>query len=58
MGGDLHSSQGPDVVVAYQSPESLLPANAGAFALLPRRDLATGPRYVRGPRSIEVHKLW
>jgi len=54
----FNSPLGQGVVVAYDLPAARLPANAGAFALLPRNDLATGPRYVRGLHSIELHKLW
>jgi len=46
------------IVVAFHVPDAPLPSHAGAFALLARHDLATGPRYVRGLRSIEIHKLW
>ena len=54
----FNSPLGSGIVVAYRTPASTLPANAGAFALLARHDLATGPRYVRGLHSIELHKLW
>lgn len=54
----FNSSAGGGIVVAFERPGQGLPANAGPFALLPRHDLATGPRYVRGLRSIELHKLW
>jgi hypothetical protein len=46
------------IVVAYDTSPSQLPANAGPFALLARHDLATGARFVRGLRSVELHKLW
>ena len=39
-------------------PLQLAEANAGPFALLARHDLATGPRYGRGLRNIDVHKPW
>lgn len=54
----FNSPLGAGIVVAYGSAQCPLPANAGHFALLSRHDLATGPRYVRGLRSLEVHKLW
>ena len=54
----FNSPLGAGIVVAFAVPAAPLPANAGAFALLARHDLATGPRYVRGLRSIELHKLW
>lgn len=54
----FNSPLGGGIVVAYATPAAPLPAKAGAFALLARHDLATGPRYVRGLHSIEVHKLW
>jgi hypothetical protein len=54
----FNSPLGSGIVVAYDIAGARLPANAGSFALLARHDLATGPRYVRGLRSIEVHKLW
>ena len=54
----FNSPLGRGIVVAFAGPGSALPANAGSFALLARHDLATGPRYVRGLRSIELHKLW
>lgn len=46
------------VLVAYDAPDSRLPPNARPFALLPCNDAATGPRYVRALRSVDVHKLW
>lgn len=54
----FNSPLGRGIVVAWHGPGSALPPNAGRFALLPRHDLATGPRYVRGLRSVEIHKLW
>lgn len=54
----FNSPLGKGIVVAYDLPGTRLPAHAGPFALLARHDLATGPRYVRGLRSIELHKLW
>jgi hypothetical protein len=54
----FNSPLGHGIVVAYEAPGSRLPAAAGPFALMSRHDLATGPRYVRRLRSIEVHKLW
>ena len=54
----FNSPLGGGIVVAFDVGGAKLPANAGSFALLARHDLATGPRYVRGLRSIEVHKLW
>jgi len=54
----FNSPLGQGIVVAYDTAESHLPANAGPFALLARHDVATGPRYVRGLLSVELHKLW
>jgi len=54
----FNSPLGSGFVVAYATAGSKLPERAGTFALLPRRDLATGPRYVRELHSIELHKLW
>lgn len=54
----FNSPLGAGIVVAYEIEDAKLPANAGSFALLARHDLATGPRYVRGLRSIDLHKLW
>ncbi len=54
----FNSPLGAGIVVAYDIAGAKLPDNAGSFALLARHDLATGPRYVRGLRSIELHKLW
>lgn len=54
----FNSPLGSGIVVAYDIEGARLPANAGSFALLARHDLATGPRYVRGLRSVELHKPW
>jgi hypothetical protein len=54
----INSPLGSGLVVAYDIDGARPPANAGSFALLARHDLATGPRHVRGLRSVEVHKLW
>jgi len=54
----FNSPLGKGIVVAYDHVGTHLPPHAGPFALLARHDLATGPRYVRGLRSIELHKLW
>lgn len=54
----FNSPLGRGIVVGFAGPGGTLPANAGSFALLARHDLATGPRYVRGLHSIELHKLW
>lgn len=54
----FNSPLGSGIVVTYDRIGARLPANAGSFALLARHDLATGPRYVRGLHSIELHKLW
>jgi len=57
--GELFNCAGSAaVLVAYDAPECGLPSNARPFALLPCNDAATGPRYVRALRSVEVHKLW
>lgn len=54
----FNSPLGAGVLVAFDQPHHRLPAHAGPFALLPRHDLATGPRYVRRLRTLELHKLW
>lgn len=54
----FNSPLGCGHLVAFDWPHHQLPTGAGPFAVLPRHDLATGPRYVRGLRSIELHKLW
>lgn len=54
----FNSPLGTGILVAFEWPGQALPSNAGPFAVLAQHDLATGPRYVRGLRSIELHKLW
>ena len=44
--------------VSCETAAAKLPPHVGPFALLARHDLATGPRFVRGLRSVDVHKLW
>lgn len=57
--GELfHTMIGDGVLLVFDRPQAPLPANAGAFALLSRYDQYTGPRYLRGLRKVELHKLW
>lgn len=49
---------GAGVMVAFAPPDQPAPAHRGAFALISRHDLHTGPRYVRQLAFVEVVRLW
>lgn len=54
----FHSMIGDGVLLVFDHPQAPLPANAGPFALISRYDRFTGPRYLRGLRKVELHRLW
>ncbi|HYN58175.1 MAG TPA: hypothetical protein VET87_01305 [Rubrivivax sp.] len=45
------------VLLVFDQPQAPLPVNAGPFALISRYHQTTGPRYLRGLRKVELHKL-
>ncbi|CAM3670229.1 hypothetical protein [Roseateles saccharophilus] len=49
---------GAGVMIAFASPCAPSHEHRGAFTLISRQDLHTGPRYVRHLALVEVVKLW
>lgn len=49
---------GAGVMVAFTPPGLPVHAHRGAFSLISRHDLHTGPRYVRQLAFVEVVRLW
>ncbi len=49
---------GAGVMVAFAAPGAPGQDHRGAFSLISRHDLHTGPRYVRHLALVEVVKLW
>jgi len=45
------------VLLVFDQPQAPLLAHAGPFALISRYHQTTGPRYLRGLRKVELHKL-
>ncbi len=54
----FNSVVGDGVIVAWDAPESPLPAPMGPYALASLYDRATGPRFVQRLAKVELHKLW